>query len=363
MPYFSSLANFIATVTSRFNKPRRSLSNEGILKQDIIDALTDSAKYADDTVQTLIATNGTFLNWNTQLVQTIYVDGVSGSDTRNGITNNSNATTGCVKTLARVAALQNGKATRLHIIVVGNLTHAADVVLDIPEIKLQVSTGVTLTVSKKSLGAYGEANYQIRFKSNHVHVYNQGTITIEAHAIYPTSPSEFTYYTSQGAFCLIKTDVNEYESPKYQIINVLGGTINVGNYCVFVTTGRGGGESNSLARFFTSVNTLVATFNLGTGATIHDLGGDRVSARQFHPSGPSDGGVGFAELVASPTTLQLFTKRGGDVRLTNALRRYHPTSSTDANVWEGEIVISTSNSDLYYKNSGTIRRVTTAAYS
>lgn len=362
MPYFSSLANFIATVTARFNKPRRSLTNAGLLKQDIIDALTDSAKYADDAKTYTDALNASFIYRSMNLVQAIYVDGVNGNDARLGTTNDANAITGCVKTLARVEALHSGKTGKLVINIVGNLTHASDVTLDIPEVYIQNS--VAFTISKKSLGAAGEGSYQVRFKSSHVYVYNSGgTINLEAHAAPPASPTEFNYWIAQGAFCLSKNNYWEYEAPKYQIINVMGGTINVGNYCTLVTTGRNGGETNSMAKYHSPGGSIGTTVNLGTGSVLHDLIGDRVALRQYHPTSNADTNVAWGETVLSPTTEQVFTRRAGTTHLIHALRRYHPTSSTDANVWEGEMVISTSNNDLYYKNNGTIRRVTTAVYS
>lgn len=312
MAYFSSLQNFIDTVTARFNKPRRSLTNEGILKEDVLQALIDTAKRSEDVREEANLLNSNFVSRSLNLTATIYVDGVNGNDARTGTTNDSNAATGRVKTLTRVAQLYSGKVSRLYIVIVGSLTHTVDVTLDIFEVTLHVSAGTSLTFSKRSLGATGECNYKLNLKSSHVHVFNQGTVNVEAHAAPPGSPTEFYYYAAQGAICLLKANSFEYEAPKSQFINVIGGTINVGDYTTFVVAGRDAGGSNPLARYSSPGNNVATTVVLGTNATLHDLIGDRLGIRQYTPVSSTDSNILEREMTSDANFL--YRKSGGVIK-------------------------------------------------
>ena len=49
MPYFSSLQQFLDTVTARLTKPKRGVGgSEGVLATDVLEALKDTGKYTDD---------------------------------------------------------------------------------------------------------------------------------------------------------------------------------------------------------------------------------------------------------------------------------------------------------------------------
>lgn len=271
----------------------------------LTDILNATKAYRDETLG--------FVNGRFPQSLAVYVDGTNGDDARTGLTNDSNSTTGRVKTLSRVANLYSGKASKLFVIMYGVVAHNSIVTLDALEIRLHVNTGASLTFSKRSLGSFGEGTNNLRLKSNHVFIFNEGTINVEAHAAPPGSATEFNYFIAQGAICLAKSEFYEYDAPKNQRINLLGGTVNVGNYTTLITTGRDGGESNPRA-IFGSSGIVGVTLSLGTSAVYHDLIGDRT-----------------------------------------IIRGYTPSSSTDANVSEGELC-SDSNF-LYRKSSGTIKKI------
>lgn len=273
---------------------------------------TETKGYRDETFN--------FVNGRFPQSLMVYIDGTNGDDARTGLTNDTNATTGRVKTLARIASLYSGKVTKLIVNISGTLVHNAIVTLEASEVQLRIGSGAVLTFTKRTLGgSLGEGQNQLKLMANHVYVYNQGTINVEAHAAPPTSAGEFNYFIAQGAICLVKSHYIEYEAPKNQIVNVMGGTVNVGAYTTFVTTGRDAGENNPRALFSSPGGNLPTTYNVGTSAAIHDMTGNRV-----------------------------------------ILRNYTPTSSTDANVSTGEICYDANY--LYGKISGTIKKIAWTAF-
>ena len=62
---FNNLEEYIQTVTERFNKPRRNLVNEGILKQDLVAALIDVATFVQ------ITNSAEFIQASIELAETI----------------------------------------------------------------------------------------------------------------------------------------------------------------------------------------------------------------------------------------------------------------------------------------------------
>lgn len=245
---------------------------------------------------------------------TVYVDGTSGDDARTGLTNDTNATTGRVKSLTRIASLYSGKVDILQIkIVSGTLTVSADVTLEHREVNIQISSGAVLTFSKKTIGGgYGEGQYALKLKVSHAMIFSQGTINVEAHAAPPGSSTEFNYYIAQGAICLYKTNAYELDTSKSQILAVLGGVINVGNYATFATTGRASGETNARALFSSPGTSVTTTVNLGTGATYHDLQGNRALIRNYTPSSSTDSGMSNGELTYD--TNYLYGKISGTIK-------------------------------------------------
>jgi hypothetical protein len=269
-------------------------------------ALADQTKsYRDETLQ--------FVNGRFPQSLTVYLDGTDGNDARTGLTNDSNSTTGRVKTFGRIASLYSGKVSKLIIFVYGTLDHNAVVTLEASEVQLRVATGAVLNFKKRTLASsYGEGQNNLKLMVNHAYIYNQGTINVEAHAAPPASPTESNYFYAQGAICLVKTDYIEYEAPKNQLINVLGGTINVGNYTIFVTTGRSAGETNARALFSSPGANISTTYNVGTGAAIHDLQGNRILPRNYTPSSSTDSAMGNGELCYDSS--YLYIKISGTIK-------------------------------------------------
>lgn len=270
----------------------------------LTDILNATKAYRDETLG--------FVNGRFAQSLTVFVDGTNGNDARTGLTNDGNVTTGSVKTLGRIANLYSGKVTKLIVYISGTLVHNQIVTLEAIEIQIRVNSGAVLTFAKRSLGAFGEGQYQLKLMASHVYVYSQGTINVEAHAAPPTSASEFNYVINQGAICLVKTHYIEYEAPKSQYINVMGGTINVGAYTTFVTTGRDAGENNPRALFSSPGNNIGTTFNVGTSGTIHDLTGNREIIRNYTPTSSTDANVSTGELCYDANFL--YGKIGGTIK-------------------------------------------------
>ncbi|CAG4992173.1 hypothetical protein DYBT9275_00908 [Dyadobacter sp. CECT 9275] len=316
------------------------------------------------------ATTASLVARSLNLTSTIYVDGVNGNDARTGTTNDHNAATGRVKTMARVIQLHNDKTQSLDINIVGNTEITVNTALRIPFVFMQVGPGVTLTF-KKVVGILdgasvnvGDGTYKINFFGFELNIYNSGTITVEAHGGSTGNGDQYYYRSNQGAIGLASRGMGDCD--RYAAVNVVGpGTINGGANTIFVMGGANGLNPdgfNKLARYRRS-SISGGSFVAGSNAVEYSITGDRIILRSYHPTGSSDGNVSEGEVVISPTTNQIYAKRGGVVRLIQNMRRYHPTSSTDAAVWEGETVVSPTNNDLYFKSNGTIRRITTAAYS
>lgn len=271
-----------------------------------VQQLKDETKEWHD--QTLNYVNGRFPQ-----SLTVYVDGTSGDDTRTGTTDDANATTGRVKSLTRIAALYSGKVDILQVKVSGTLVISSDVTLEHREVNIQVLSGAVLTFSKKTIGGgFGEGQCALKLKVSHVMIYSQGTINVEAHAAPPGSSTEFNYFTNQGAVRLYKTNVYEYDTVKSQILAVLGGTINVGNYATFATTGRESGETNARAIYSSPGTTVSTTVNLGTSAVYHDLQGNRILIRSYTPSSSTDSGMSNGELTYDSN--YLYGKISGTVK-------------------------------------------------
>lgn len=320
MPYFTSLQNYIDSVTARFNKPKRSLLNDGIVKQDVIDALTDTAKYADDVKTAGEALNANFLQRSLNLAATIYVDGVNGDDARTGSTNDNNALTGRVKTLARVAALHSGKTFELQIVIAGNVIHNADVTIKVPIVSFNVIASFTYAkkVALQNNGVvYGDGTNGINWQCLEVNILNTGTLIVEAHSGSTGLGDQQSYAVNQGANRLLADQLFP-NSSRLQVMNVSNsGPITVGANTVFAVPGVTGtsGYSWNFLSVYRRSGKLAGTFNLGANAIESLMQGDNL----------------------------------------NTVRTYTPTSSTDQNLVDNEMTAD--QSYLYKKFGGVIKKI------
>lgn len=317
MPYFANLQNFIDTITARFNKPKRSLANEGIVKNDIIDALTDAAKYADDVKMAGEILNANFLQRSLNLATTIYVDGVNGDDSRTGSTNDNNALTGRVKTLARVAALHSGKTFELQIVIAGNVIHNADVTIRIPYVSMNVLASFTYA-KKTALSSggvvYGDGTFCINWQSQEVNILNNGTLNVEAHTGSTGVGDQQSYAINQGANRLLANQLFP-ESSRFQVMSVSNsGPITVGANTVFAVPGSTGTNSyswNPLAVYRRS-GKLAGQFILGTNAIESMMQGDKLLVRSYTPTSSTDAALVDQEMTSDHNFL--YRKNSGVIK-------------------------------------------------
>lgn len=319
MAYFTSIQNYIDSVTARFNKPKRSLLNDGIVKQDLIDALTDTAKYADDVKQAGEILNANFIQRSLNLSATVYVDGVNGNDTRTGLTPDNVAGVGAVKTLVRVAELYSGKTQSLDIVISGNTQISSNIDLRIPFVTLLVNQNVTLTFKKLTgiLDAnnvvVGEGTWKIYMYGYDLNVYNMGTIQVEAHNGSTGAGDQYYYRMKQGALVFIRQFM--LDSDRLCTLNVAGsGVLNVGNNTTFAIAGAAGTNSdgfNRLARYRRS-GVIGGSLVLGTNAIESVFTGDQVLIRSYTPTSSTDAKVSELELVTDAT--YLYRKQGGIIK-------------------------------------------------
>ena len=312
MANFTSLAQYIATITARFNKPRRNLINEGLLKTDIIEALSDAGKWAEDVRLESQALNSSFIERSLTLSTRIYVNGVTGNDANTGL----GGPGGSVRTLTRAAQLLDGKCVTARIEIVGNTVVTEDANLEATNIIVFVGSGVTVDFKKKEIpgvGGEGTAGINVKCVNFQLMLSDNTTINIENHSPY-ASGSSSQYSGNQGIVRMLGITATDCLDMQSVYINNRGTSkINVGDNCVISHNGSPFGVSSRIAacnfRFIGTGIVLSASARLSTG-------------------------------FASPGTFN---------------RLYHPTSSTDANVSEGETVLSPTNNKLWSKRGGTIR--------
>ncbi|MDQ6479815.1 hypothetical protein [Dyadobacter sp. LHD-138] len=318
MAYFSSLQNFIDTVTARFNKPKRSLVNEGIVKQDVIDVLTDTAKFVTDIKVASEGINANFIQRSLSLYATIYVNGTDGNDARTGLSYDNNPVWGAVKTLGRVAELHSQKTQNLMIVISGNTSISNFVDLDIPFVTIIVNQNVTLTFSKKSVEdangiVVGEGSWAIFFYGHELNFNNSGTIKVEGHAGSTGLGDQYYYRQRQGAVAMARR--NMYDSDRFSILNVTGtGVLNVGNNTTFAVSGGSGSNSDGMNRLgrYRRSGVVGGTLVLGTNAVESISFGDRTTIRRYTPTSSTDLKVEDSELVGDST--YLYSKRDGVIK-------------------------------------------------
>lgn len=276
------------------------------------EALTEAATAIDEA--------NTAANDLTKLARvtvTVYVDGVNGNDARTGETNNSHATTGCVKTLARVAALHSGKVVELTIVIVGALTHAANVTIKAPIVFLTVNS--LLTFSKRAAinvsgTIVGDGTYGLSLDSREVNILNNNGITVEAHTGSTGLGDQASYQYAQGAIKLL-APTGLADASRLQVVNVAGGaTITVGNNTAFAVPGATGINPymwNLLSRYRRTA-TLGGAVSLGTNAVESYFQGNRSIIRTLTPASSTDANVSEGELVADST--YLYRKNSGVIK-------------------------------------------------
>lgn len=319
MAYFTSLQNFIDTITARFNKPKRSLTNEGILKQDIIDVLTDTAKRCEDVKVAGEALNSSFVQRSLSLQAAICINGTDGNDTRTGLTADNNPVWGAVKTFTRISDLHNYKTQSLEIIVTGNTDVTTLVNLRVPFLVLRVLPGVTLTFRKvlaqkdSNNIVVGEGTAKIMFEGYDLNIFNEGTIKVEAHAGSTGLGNQYYYRMQQGAICL--SGYFLIDSNRQSIFNVTGpGVLNIGDNTMFACCGASGTNSDNINRLaiYRRSGVLGGSVVLGSNAVESYFFGDQAVIRNYTPLNSTDAKVGEFELVRDST--YLYGKQGGVIK-------------------------------------------------
>ncbi|MGN7887405.1 hypothetical protein [Dyadobacter sp. 22481] len=275
-------------------------------------------------VNSIDAVNANLVSRSLNLTATVYVDGLDGNDARTGETNNNHVTTGCVKTLTRVAELFSGKTQQLTVIMKNTVTVSNDVTIKAPILILSVQGGTLvfpkLTVTDGNSVNVGEGTRRIVCISNQVFVSMvYGAITVEGHAGSTGAGDQSTYRGRQGAICLAKDTPGTAELfPSYGSLNlyVWRSNFTLGTNTLFAASGANG-KNNLGSRQDVYSRVVVSTPNTITiDATAQETNmiGDRVFMRQYHPTSSTDANVTEGETVISPTNNKLWTKRGGTIR-------------------------------------------------
>jgi hypothetical protein len=284
MPYFSSLQNFIDSVTARLTKPRRGVGgSEGVVTADVIEALTDVGKYSDDMRVATNALNAGFVARSLNLNATVYVRGDTGSDTRTGEVDTGAAANGPIKTLERAVALHSGKTAKLTIVILSGLVElTSDQSVFVPTLTVVVQAGATLRFQKRASlkdgnnVTVGEGNFRLLCFSDMVTVNVSGYLEIIDHAPYSGAGDIFFYRTAQGVFSLC-TDNSGVFGLGYQTLTVSHvGNIYVGNNATLAAYGTHGlnGYGSELARY--KRVSLGGSITLGTAATESALVTDKL---------------------------------------------------------------------------------------
>lgn len=282
--------------------------------------VNETKTYRDETLG--------FVNGRFPQTLTVYVDGTNGNDARTGLTNDTNATTGRVKTLARVASLYSDKVNRLEINVVGNVDVATDFDLKVNFCFIFIQSGAVLTWKKKQnvtdggSTVVGDGTYSIRFMGFEININLSGNIVVEGNTGWNGSGSQYYYKNAQGAIkAYMSTAIIDYN--RNLNVNIVGvGNINVGDNSIFFTASGSGANSDNIngKALYRRSYILGGTLTLGTNAL-------------------------ESAFIYSDKTFP---------------RVYTPINSTDANVLENEMC-SDANF-LYRKSSGTIKKIAWTAF-
>lgn len=317
-------AQLVAAInTFRGRTPTNPIDDEEFASfmQSWLDYYDQSGAWDPNNVTTLVAQNAYLQNYfiarSLNLSATIYVDGVNGDDARTGTTNDNNAATGRVKTLARVAALHSGKTFDLQIVIVGNVVHSADVTFKIPFVSL--NNQATFTYAKKSALSsggivYGDGTSCVNWECQELNIFNSGTIIVEAHSGSTGLGNQVLYEQSQGANRILASQLFP-NSSRLQMMNVSNsGPITVGANTVFAVPGATGINPyswNYLSVYRRSPK-LGGVFSLGTNAKESMMQGDNVFPRVYTPASSTD-----AKVLDNEMTFDfnfLYVKTGGIIK-------------------------------------------------
>ncbi|MPR36946.1 hypothetical protein [Salmonirosea aquatica] len=285
MPYFSSLQNFIDSVTARLTKPKRGVGgSEGVVPADLIDALTDVGKYADDMKVANTALTASFVSRSLNLNAVVYIRADVGDDTRTGETSASSGSTGAVKTLARAIQLHSGKTQKLSIrITSGNLAVDSDLQIIVPELTIMIYAGASLNFFKKSAVkddanvTVGEGTYCLKCFTDNLLVRVDGNLIVQNHAGSSGTGNPFYYTNAQGAIAICM-DQEAVFGISYQTIQLTHyGAVTVGNNATLFTYGTNGtnGYGSELARY-KRVYLGGGSLTLGSNATESALKTDKL---------------------------------------------------------------------------------------
>jgi hypothetical protein len=274
-------------------------------------------------VASIDATNANFVARSLNLGAAIYVDGVNGDDSRLGTTNDNNAITGRIKTLARVGQLHNGKTFNLTVHIVSAVDVTEDINLDVPYLHISISAAPSALTFKKRViynGAVlsGEGNYRLVCQSVGVTitVAYGGTLVVEAHGGRTGSGDPWSYNLAQGAIALRGYTVRGNVAADAPTLSIwqIDGHITIGDNATLAYPGGNGANYLTLPAARYARSRYSGNFTLGANAVESRMIADRVFNRQYHPTSSTDANVMEGETVVSPTNNKLWTKRAGTIR-------------------------------------------------
>lgn len=259
MPYFSTLQQFIDSVTARLTKPKRGVGgSEGLVPADVIEALTDVGKYSDDMRVATGALNASFVSRSLNNTAIIYVRADVGDDARTGETNNNSGTNGAVRSLARVIQLHSGKTQQLSIrITSGNVAVDSELFITVPQLTILISAGASLNFFTRTVVkdggnvTVGQGTFSLKCFTNVLNVRVDGSLNVQNHTGSSGAGNQFYYTNAQGAIAIC-TDMDTIQGIAFQsVMLTYYGTVSVGNNTTLFTYGSNGlnGYGSELARY------------------------------------------------------------------------------------------------------------------
>ncbi|TDB60077.1 hypothetical protein [Arundinibacter roseus] len=253
MAYFASLQQFIDSITARLIRPIRGVGgSEGVSNLDVLEALSDTGKWADDI---RVQANGLMADYPTRfssLQTTIYINPVSGSDINTGAVNSP------IASLHRLAAIVSDKFNLVIVQIQGGVVEVTqDVMINVPFIAFAFNAGTGLYFRKKTFGsgptAYEQPYKLSLFSLNAMFTPNSGVPTLQTENCNPVGGANLTsYMLAQGTINLVQRGAQAWMSYTKQNISIRGINLNIGNNTVmFSGTNSGsviynplGGDSN-----------------------------------------------------------------------------------------------------------------------
>lgn len=277
MPSFTSLQQFFDTITARLTKSKRGVGgSEGVVATDVLEAMKDVGRYAEDVRSAAVSLNAGFVARSLSSYALIYVQGDVGNDSRTGETFGNTNANGPVQTLARVAQLHSNKTQSLFIEIRTGIVDVSSMVdLNVPEVFIYVWPNAALRFRKRpgvldtNNVVVGEGTWPLRCFSNIVNVRVDGQLVTEAHAGSTGNGDQYFYRAAQGGIAICG---NPFAGISHQYQSVLlsmpvGGSAGVGvNTTMFVHghSGTNVGVGSQLANYKRSGS---GTVILATNAT------------------------------------------------------------------------------------------------